>query len=170
MWWKFLLTGVVSFIAGAGAMLYTIYLVESAVMGDRERTLPTRWSAAGKDWPKFANWLRYGGRRDLERAAFSAMRDGLSEAEVRSILGPPDAVLVGKDELRGTGMEFQDAGGAYAYKLGPKAEDDEILQNMFAVIFNAQGKVRYRFAFGVRDGSGLAAIDEDTRSERLIMH
>jgi hypothetical protein len=67
--------------------------------------------------------------------------------------------------MRGLG-----ARGYYLYKIGRFAvRPSQITGGVFAIVFNINGRVVYRFGFGVNDDDRMADIDSDTRSERRIV-
>ena len=174
MWSKASLLAAVSFALGILVTVGVMWSYWAAVTDIREHYLPERWSSAGKEWPGFADWLRHGGRRLLQDAAFSAVKDGMSETEIREVLGPPDMVVVGDEEFQPyqvANMKGLGAAGAYFYKIGPFASGpDQILNEVFAVVFNSTGRTRYRLGFGTKNADKLADLGTDTRSERRISH
>jgi hypothetical protein len=172
VWWKLALSAFVGFVLGIAVVATPIYWLAFRAPDMREHYIPTQWSSAGKDWPAFAYFLRHGGRRLIRDAAFSAAKDGMSEAEVREVFGPPDFVVAGNDEFDAypvTHMKGLGASGAYFYKVGPFAErSDEIDNEAFAIIFGSTGKTVYGMGLSTNVGDRLTDIDSDTRSERRI--
>jgi hypothetical protein len=172
MWWRLALATLVGIAIGIAATTARFYLAHAALRDARAERFADWWSSAGKDWSAFSNWLRHGGRRLVETGAFSAAKNGMSEAEVRAAFGPPDLVVVGPEldsysvvHMRGLG-----ARGAYLYKIGRFAAlPNQVTGAAFAIVFNADGKVVHRLGFGVNDDDRLADIDSDTRSERRIV-
>jgi hypothetical protein len=136
----------------------------------RTEYIPQRWSSAEKDWPAFAGWIRHGGRKLLTDAAFSAARNRMSETQIRAAFGPPDFVVVGDEEFKSYSVaRMKGAGGAYFYKVGSFADVPyKFINEAFAIVFDAAGRVTYRLGIGLNDGDRLADIDSDTRSERRI--
>jgi hypothetical protein len=174
MWWKASLLAAVSFVLGMLVTVGVMWSYWAAATDIREHYLPEQWSSAGKEWLGYADWLRHGGRRLLQDAAFSAMKDGMSETEVRRILGPPDMVVVGDEEFQPyqvANMKGLGAAGAYLYKIGRFASGrDQILNEVFEVVFDSTGRTRYRLGFATKNADKLADLDTDTRSERRISH
>jgi len=153
-------------------MAILTYRLTSQTQDMRAQYLPKQWSSAGREWPAFADWLRHGGRKLVMDAAFSAASDGMSETQVRETFGPPDLVVVGKDEFAAYSvaqMKGLGAAGAYFYKVGPFAyPPEEIINDVFVIVFDSTGRTVYRMGFGTNDGDRLADIGSDTRSDRRI--
>jgi hypothetical protein len=171
MWWKLTLATVIGAAIGVAAPTTIFYLFHAAARDMRAQYIPQRWSSADREWPAFAEWLRHGGRKLATDAAFSAVKDGMSEAEVRATFGPPDLVIVGADEFKSYSVaHMKSAGGAYFYKIGRFADiPNRITSEAFTIVFDPAGRAMYRLGFGVSDGDRLADIDSDTRSERRIV-
>jgi hypothetical protein len=170
MWWKLILVALGGVAIGIGVTTASFYLFHGAVRDMRAEYVPRQWSSADKEWPAFADWLRHGGRKLIEDAAFSTARDRMSEAEVRATFGPPDFVVVGPEEFKAYSVaQMRGAGGAYFYKVGRFANvTNKLNSEVFAIVFDPAGRVIYRLGFGLNDGDRLADIDSDTRSERRI--
>jgi len=172
MWWKLALATLAGIAIGIAAATVGFYLGHATIRDARAEHFAEWWSSAGKDWFVFSNWLRHGGRRLVQDGAFSAAKNGMSEAEVRAAFGPPDFVVVGPEEFESYSvahMRGLEARGAYFYKIGQFAAlPDQVTGGVFAIVFNANGRVVYRLGFGVKDDDALADIDSDTRSERRI--
>jgi hypothetical protein len=172
MWWKLTLATIIGVAIGLGAIGIPLYRYNAAVRDIRSGYVPQRWSSAGKEWSPFADWLRHGGRKLVMDAAFSAAKDGISEAEVRAMFGPPDFVVVGAEEFKAypmAQMRGLGTGGAYFYKIGRFADVPyKLISEAFTIVFDPAGKVIYRLGMGLNDGDRLADIDSDTRSERRI--
>jgi hypothetical protein len=165
MWWKLTLATLIGVIVGIAATVAPFYLFRAAVGDIRAEYVPKQWSSADKEWPAFADWLRHGGRKLIIDAAFSTAKDGMSEAEVRAIFGPPDFVVVGADEFKAYSVaQVRGAGGAYFYKVGRFAQITNVLTSeAFTIVFDPAGKIMYRLGFGVNDGDKLADIDSDAQ-------
>jgi hypothetical protein len=171
VWWKLGLATLVGVAMGIAATCATLYLAHSTTRDMRAGYIPIGWSSANKDWPGFAEWLRHGGRKLLIDAAFTAAKDGMTEADVRAIFGPPDFVAVGGDELGAHQVvRMRGMGGAYFYKIGKFAYlPNKLGSEAFTIVFDPTGRVMYRLGFGVNEFDRLAVIDSDTRSERRIV-
>lgn len=172
MWWKIALSAVGGFALGIAVMVAANNWVRSNIDEERAQYMPAQWSSAGKAWPAFADWLKHGGRKLVRDAASSVAKDGMSETEVREVFGPPDLVVVGNDEFeayRVAQMKGLGAAGAYFYKVGAFASlPGEIINEVFAIVFDSSGKTVYRMGFGTDAEDRLADIGSDTRSERRI--
>ena len=170
MWTKLILAGVLGFALGTvtTTLLYRSLLLHIGEVA--AETAPSAWSSAGKEWSKFAEWLKRGGRMLNQNGAFTQTKHGMSEDEVRSALGPPDLVVVGKDELKlHRAVDLKGAGGAYFYKIGRFASSgNEVFHHTFAIVFDPSGRVIYRLGQGFNSTEPLADIDTDTRSDRRI--
>jgi hypothetical protein len=120
----------------------------------------------------FAEWLRHGGRKLIVDAAFSAAKDGMSEAKCGPRLAPRDFVVVGTEEFNAypaAQMRGLGAGGAYFYTIGRFADiQNKLISEALTIVFDPAGRVIYRLGMGLNDGDRLADIDSDTRSERRI--
>ena len=84
MSWKLTLATLIGMAIGIGGTTAFFYVFHAAIRDIRAGYIPERWSSADKEWPPFADWLRHGGRKLVTDAAFSAARNGMSEAEVRA--------------------------------------------------------------------------------------
>lgn len=171
MWWKLIFAVIATALTGAVAVTALLYRSYATVRDVRVDDLSTTWSSSGKDWASFSEWLRLGGRLSLRDAAFTAANNGITEADVRSRLGPPDLVIVGDAEFKSyPAVHMKGASGAYFYKIGRFAIAPGRLGNeTFAIVFDFNGRVMYCLGIGVADSDMLAAIDADTRTERRII-
>lgn len=171
MWWKLTVAVLIGVVVGVAATVIPFYLRSAAIQDMRASYISQRWSAADREWRVFADWLRHGGRKLIIDAAFSAARNGMTEAEVRAAFGPPDFVVVGAEEFNSYRVaHMAGAAGAYFYKVGRFAENPNTLTSeAFTIVFDSSGKTIYRMGFGVNDGDRLADIDTDTRSERRVV-
>ena len=168
--WKVALTLLAGILIGVSVTVAFFYHAHSQARQQDAFHVRNGWSSADKEWVRFAEWLRHGGRKLILHAAFSVAEEGLTEDEVRTHLGPPDLVLVGPDELKGYQVvRMKNAKGAYLYKIGRFAQLNGALYNdVFAIVFDERGKVISRLGFGEYDGSSLANLDTDTRSDRRV--
>lgn len=173
MWWKVALSAIGGFALGIAVIAVPAYRFISQTQDIRAQYIPAQWSSAGKEWPVFAGWLRHGGRKLIIDAAFSGAKDGMSENDIREAFGPPDFVMVGNEEFktyRVAQMKGLGAAGAYFYKVGPFASfKGEIINDVFAIIFDSTGRTVYRMGFGISDADRLSDIGSDTRSDRRIV-
>src|SRR5262249_43003445 len=102
VWWRLALATLVGICIGLAApTLPRSYFHKGTCETGCTGYFHLSWPSTGKKWPEFANWLRHGGRMLYLGRAFTVAKRGLNEDEVRAVLGPPDLVFVGADELAG---------------------------------------------------------------------
>ncbi|MEZ5901310.1 MAG: hypothetical protein R3D51_17665 [Hyphomicrobiaceae bacterium] len=153
-------------------ILFYSFVLHSLSSGRAEYVQPS-WSSEGREWSEFANWLRHGGRKLVMDGAFTAARNGLSEAEVRNTFGPPDLVVVGSQELEkfpAANMRGLGAYGLYIYKVGTFAHPPtkQIYSELFYIVFDRAGNVVFVMGGSGSNYEAVADIETDTRSDRRI--
>lgn len=112
----------------------------------------------------------------------------MTETNIRAVLGPPDAVIVGDAEYQnlrathqfgpigvGSGnhnylpMLRRNSKGAYFYKVGVTTPVPALINHTaLAIFFDANGKVTDHLELAISADSSLADLASDTRSTRLI--
>lgn len=98
---KYLLIAVTAFVLGVGSTLWYLWAWGSTHLRDDFNSLQASWSSDNKDWASFANWLDAGGRGYwFLETAINGIQNGMSESEIRFVLGAPDLVVVGAEQYK----------------------------------------------------------------------
>jgi outer membrane protein assembly factor BamE (lipoprotein component of BamABCDE complex) len=190
---KFALVGLAGFVLGIVAVFF--WLSQNSTFKQQFQALHTSFSSDNKDWTSFSEWLEAGGRAYWRSdTAANGIQPGMTETEIRSVLGAPDLVVVGnedytdfatkhpmwptafrsRDEMHLNGQFWPYLGtkskGVYFYKLGRAAYDNGVINyTTLAIKFDAEGRVVDNFCYAVGPDHPLANLSADTRSSRLIM-
>jgi hypothetical protein len=189
---KYALVGLAGFVLGVVAVF--IWLSQNSVLQQQFQALRTSFSSENKDWPLFSKWLEAGGRAYWgAEAAMNGTQPGMTETEIRSVLGAPDLVVVGNEEYKDfatkhpmwwTGISSRDemhlngqfwpylrmkSKGVYFYKLGRFANNNGVINyTTLAIEFDVEGRVIDNFCYAVGPDHPLANLTADTRSSRFI--
>lgn len=192
MIWKYVTTAVVAMIVGAAVSPIVMHLVARYAFADAQNDLFQRFSSEGKEWPKVTSFIEAGGRAYWSpEAILNNIQKGTDEEEIRHLIGPPDAVLVGRDEVarsfklgvqvatsgshdRKRPLDYipyleRDTAGLYVYKMGRLARSTtDIELHVLYVELSASGRLTESYRIPVSPSNPIGDFAMDTRSERHV--
>jgi hypothetical protein len=189
---KYALVGLAGFVLGIVAVF--IWISQNSAFKQQFQALRISFSSENKDWALFSKWLEAGGRAYWGyEVATNGIQVGMTETEIRSVLGAPDLVVAGREEYEDfaskhpmwrNGLSSRDemnlngqfwpylgtkSKGVYFYKLGRVAHDNGVINyTTLAIQFDAEDRVIDNFCYAVGPDHPLANLSADTRSSRLI--
>jgi hypothetical protein len=189
--WKYAAVGVVALMVGAVASPIILRYVACYFLDQPQVELLKVWSSEGKDWTEFSRFIEAGGRTYWRGAAvINGLETGTDEEDIRKCIGPPDAVLIGINEISNSfrlgaqsvpkaldnryPLDFipyltKGTSGLYIYKMGRIARDvSYIEQSVMRLEFSPNGKLLGAFTFPVSPSNPIGDFTQDTRTNRRI--
>jgi hypothetical protein len=190
--WKYFAVAAIAFIVGAVASPFILRYIESYILHNSDAKLMEAWSSEGMDWTEFSRFIEAGGRAYWSgTVVFNCLEKGMDEEDIRRSIGPPDAVLIGNEEISSSfklGVQVassippdrrrpldhipyleKDTVGLYVYKMDRIARDmSHIEQSVMRLEFSAHGQLMAAFIFPVSPSNPIGDFTHDTRTNRRI--
>lgn len=192
MFWKFAAVAIGGMIIGGILSLLGWLLLMQSYQESDDRVFIARWSSEGKNWEEFSSYIAAGGRSyQNHRAVANNLEVGTDEDEIRRVIGPPDWVFVGEDEIasafkfganavtivpgdRRRPLDYipylaKSTAGMYIYKIGRLAFDPSHIELfVLTVEFSATGKLTRVFSFPISSSNPVGDYSKDTRTDRRV--
>jgi hypothetical protein len=189
--WKYAAVAAAALMIGAVASPIIIRYVACYFFDQPRVELLRTWSSEGKDWTEFSRFIEAGGRTYWRgTTVINGLETGTDEEDIRKSIGPPDAVLIGKNEISNSirlgpqsvsnprdnrrPLDYipylaKETAGLYIYKIGRIAHNvSYIEQSVICLEFSANGKLLGAWNFPVSPSNPIGDFTQDTRTSRRI--
>ncbi|RTL70199.1 MAG: hypothetical protein EKK41_13050 [Hyphomicrobiales bacterium] len=177
-------------VGAVGLLIFGKYVAISSLDDRRAQSLK-QWSSEGIDWAEFSRFIDAGGRAGWRaEAILNSLQRGIEEEHLRAWLGPPDAVLIGREEIKSNfnlaggqvlppsdrmrPIDYipylnQQTAGLYIYKMGRVAYGiSNIELTVMALEFSVSGKLLAWFDYPVSSSNPIGDYIHDTRTKRRV--
>lgn len=189
--WKLVLSAVIGCIIGVVIAPVALGYIAKSFSDDNSTELMKTWSSEGKSWVEYSRFIDSGGRAYWSgTTVFNCLAKGMDEDDLRKLLGPPDAVLIGKLEIsnsfnlgpksvpvsqdRRRPLDYvpylhKETTGIYVYKMGRVARDVSYIErNVMILELSSSGKLATWFNYPVSDSNPVGDYMRDTRTDRRV--